>query len=373
LRASALELIGLPVTVTSGDRKWTISEDQLASALRLPEDATAVQAELDPVALVGFLEPVREALVESPLNATVGWGDDGLYIIEEGVNGIDVDLDRLGADVAAAAATEQREVEVATINVLPTIHGGNLDSLGIVSRLGGGSTSFAGSDAARAENVRVGARWVDQTLIPPQSRFSFIESLGPISTDRGYVEGKIIANNWFESDIGGGVCQVSTTVFRAALLSGLKFIEWHHHSFRLAFYELEGSPPGLDAAIYVPNTSDEWPLDLIFTNPTDSWLLLQLGIDGERITADIYGPDLGYKVELSDPTISDPIPPPEPEDRIDPDLASGVREQAQTEKPGYEVTVRRVVSRERNGDTVLDDTFYSYYKPRPEIWVVGSG
>jgi vancomycin resistance protein YoaR len=360
-------LIGQPVTIIAGDQHWAVSEHQLAAALRLPEDTVNGIPTIDPDALLPDLTQIQEELGQSPKDAVVGW-DNGLYVLEDGTDGVEVDLASLSEAIAAAATTEQRTVEVSLLPIKPTVHRGNLDTLGITTRLGTGSSSFAGSDDARAENLRVGAFWVDQTLIPPRSSFSFNEALGPISLDRGYVEGKIIADNWYESDIGGGVCQVSTTVFRAALYAGLEFQEWHPHSFRLGFYELEDWPPGMDAAIYVPNTPDETELDLVFANPTDSWLLLQLGINGDRLTAEIIGPNTGYDVEIAAPQVSDPIAPPAPEERVDPDLAAGDRVMAQTEKPGYEVTMRRVVK--LGADTIADNTFYSYYFPQPEVWQV---
>ncbi|MEJ7902141.1 MAG: VanW family protein, partial [Thermomicrobiales bacterium] len=121
--------------------------------------------------------------------------------------------------------------------------------------------------------------------------------------------GKIIQGNWTASDLGGGVCQVSTTVFRAALLSGFKFNEWYAHGWRLAFYEADGSPPGMDAAIYQPNNADEFEKDLVFENPLDSWLLLMMVVDGDTAYAHLYGRDNGWTTEIFEPRVSEPKEP----------------------------------------------------------------
>src|SRR5699024_8225380 len=103
----------------------------------------------------------------------------------------------------------------------------NLDSLGLTSLLGQGSSSFAGSSFARGENVRISADHINYKLVAPGEVFSFNELIGPISEDNGYVAGTIIQGDWAATDIGGGVCQVSTTVFRAAANAGFRFKEWN--------------------------------------------------------------------------------------------------------------------------------------------------
>jgi vancomycin resistance protein YoaR len=217
--------------------------------------------------------------------------------------------------------------------------------------------------------VAVAADHVSHTLIPPGGIFSFNDALGPISLDQGYVEGKIITGDWFADDLGGGVCQVSTTVYRAALLSGVPIEEWHPHSFRLGFYELDDWPPGLDAAIYQPNTPGEWELDLAFSNPTDSWMLLQMRIDADAVAADLYGDDTECHVELIGPVMGEPIAPPAPVERASADLPTGERRQIQVAQDGVRVDVTRRVRRGR--ELVRDATFVSDYQPQPEVWLVG--
>jgi vancomycin resistance protein YoaR len=162
---------------------------------------------------------------------------------------------------------------------------------------------------------------------------------------------------------------VSTTVYRAALLAGLPFAEWHPHTFRLGFYELDGWPPGIDAAIYQPNTPDEWALDLRFTNPTNAWMLLQLSVDNEHLSAAIYG-TTGYAVDLSEPDFGEQSPVPEPIERPTPDLQPGEREQVQIAQPGIDISITRWVTQ---GDVLIsEDTFYSPYQAQADVYLVGT-
>lgn len=369
-RAAADTMLAGPVTISSDAGTWGVKPADLAHALVVPPDP-ATLPHFDLKKLRATLAPIAEMVDRSPRNATVAW-DDGLYAASDGAPGRRVDLDRLARDVAqAAAARSPRTVALPLVSVAPEVDAAHLDRLAITTRLARGSSSFAGSSGARATNVAVAARHLTGTLIPPGGTFSFNDALGPITTDAGFVEGRIIAGDWYASDLGGGVCQVSTTVYRAALRAGLPFTEWHPHSFRLGFYELDGWPPGLDAAIYQPNNDGEEALDLRFMNPTDAWMLLQLSVEGDQLVADLYGAPTGYAVTISDPDMGPPIPAPPPVERESADLPSGEREQIQSAHPGVVVSVERTVV--KDGETIADDTFVSDYRPQADVYVVGTG
>lgn len=368
VREEVAGIVGAPVAVVYGDRRWTVEPDHLAEALLLPDDPTRDRPSLDPEILAPLLAPIAEEIDHPPVDATVAWSG-GLYATSEGYAGAAVDVPALAAAVAEAALEETREVELPVRYLPAAVDAANLDALGITRLLATGSSSFAGSSEARATNVRVAAEHVSQSLIPPGGVLSFNDALGPITPEQGYVEGKVISGDWFADDLGGGVCQVSTTVFRAALNAGLPFAEWHPHSFRLGFYELDGWPPGMDAAIYQPNTPDEWELDLQIVNPTDAWMLLQMRVGNDDVVAELYGPETGFQVRLSEPAIGEPIPAPGPVERASPEVAPGQRERVQVAQPGVEVAVTREVH--ANGVLIAEDTFVSPYAPQPEMWLVG--
>jgi vancomycin resistance protein YoaR len=369
VKQDAAALLGGPVTIINGNSTWTVDEDTLAGALVIPNDPTTEKPSLDPAILVGAVTDIANSLYIDPVNAIVGW-DNGPYAIKLGSYGQSVDPKALASAVADAAGQESRTAKVPLTDVLPDVRSDNLHTLGLKEALASGDSSFEGSGAARATNVQVAAQHISAALIAPGDQFSFLGSLGPISVDNGYVEGKIILGGWYASDIGGGVCQVSTTVYRAALRAGFEFDEWHPHSFRVSFYELDGWPPGIDATIYQPNTPDEQGLDLKFTNTTGAYLLLQMTVDTQHVTATFYGTSLGLDVEIPDPTISAPIPPPPPITDPTTTLAIGKKQQLQVSTPGYDVVLTRTMS--KNGQVVDTDTFVSNYQPQAEIWEVGA-
>ena len=371
LQEQAEILISNSVSVTSGGTRWDIPREMLMEVLVLPEEGATTSPTLDAESLATGLQGIADDVYVAPVNAIVGW-DGGVYAVEHDTSGQAVDMEQLTASVVNAATTmDQRGVDLPMREIPADIRADNLDTLGITDFLAEGSSSFAWSSEARAENVRVSAKHITHTLIPPGATCSFNDALGPISLDNGFVEGKIIKGDWIESDLGGGACQASTTVFRAALYAGLQFQEWHPHSFRLAFYEADGSPPGIDAAIYQPNNEYEWELDLTFTNPSDTWMLMEMTTEGETAVASLYGTPLGYEVNVTVPYVSDPIPPDPPLERVDDKLKKGDREQIQSAQDGYNVTMHRVVKRE--GQVVSEQDFISEYSPQRETWAIGPG
>lgn len=364
-------LISDGITVQYSNIRWNVPREMLIESLTFPDEGDLAHPWLDAGMVATGLQGIADEMYAAPVNAVVGW-DGGVYAVEDDIPGQEVDMDQLTADlIAAATTTDARVVDLPISEIPADVRADNLDELGITQFLAEGSSSFAGSSDARAENVRVSADHVSHTLIPPGETCSFNRSLGPISLDTGFVEGKIIKGAWIESDIGGGACQASTTVFRAALYAGLHFEEWNHHTFRLAFYEADGSPPGLDAAIYQPNNEWEWELDLTFVNPTDSWMLLEMSARGATAVASLYGRPTGYDVDVSVPYVSDPIPPDPPMEKVDDKLRKGQREKIQSAGDGYEVMMRRIVRRE--GEVIEDKEFWSKYQPQQETWAIGPG
>jgi vancomycin resistance protein YoaR len=301
----------------------------------------------------------------------LGW-DGGLFLVEDDIDGAGVDMDAFRQLLLDTARSTERTVPLPMVTLKAEARTDNMHELGLDGHLAYGSSSFAGSSETRAANVVAACNNISYKLVPPGGSFSFNDLMGPISVENGFVEGKIIQGNWTASDLGGGVCQVSTTVFRAALFAGFKFSEWYAHGWRLAFYEADDSPPGMDAAIYQPNTPDEFEKDLVFENPLDSWLLIMMVVDGATAYAHLYGRDNGWEVEVFEPRISEPKEPGDPVVRENPELARGERRKVQNAQPGYTVYLRRKVT-DADGNVVSDGDFVSDYRSQPEAWEVGPG
>jgi vancomycin resistance protein YoaR len=262
-REQAIQLISEPVMFTHGEDVYPIDGELLMTALVIDRDGVAsLRAER----IAERIDAIEQAVYEPAQNVMLGW-DDGVYVVEDDVEGMALDREMLEEILTSTALSATRMASLPMVPVRAGARTDNVSELGIEQHLAYGSSVFAGSSQTRATNVVVSADNISYKLVGPGESFSFNELLGPITLDNGYVEGSIILGDWAASDLGGGVCQVSTTVFRAALHAGFRFSEWNPHSWRLAFYEADGSTPGLDAAIYQPNFEGEWEKDLIFEYP----------------------------------------------------------------------------------------------------------
>jgi vancomycin resistance protein YoaR len=213
----------------------------------------------------------------------------------------------------------------------------------------------------------VAARNLNGVVIPPGYDFSFLREIGPITKAAGYLESLIIKGDATVPGIGGGVCQVSTTVFRAAFWAGLPIVERNQHSYRVSYYEQDGTPPGLDAAVYDPG------VNLRFRNDTGHPVLLQSAVDpvSGTLIYRVYGTRTGRQVRLEEVDISNRQEPEKPlPDVPDPSLPLGERKQVEWAAEGMQVTVTRAIF-EADSPTTMD-TFVSKFVPWREKWLIGA-
>ncbi len=229
-----------------------------------------------------------------------------------------------------------------------------------------GSSNFTGSPDHRTHNIAVAASILHGSVIQPNDTFSFLETLGPIGYGNGYRSSLVIFGDRTIWGIGGGVCQVSTTLFRAAFWAGLPITERHQHSYRVSYYEQDGSPPGFDAAIFNPG------LDLKFVNDTNHPILIRAHVDEQAMELKItlHSKKLHRAVEML-PVIERNVVAPGPPlpDRPDPSLARGLRVQVEWAATGIETGIQRVVV---EGKNVRFDEFWSHFTPWRARWVVGT-
>lgn len=375
-RELAQTMINGRVDISTGDDTWNVPQSTLRMALVLPERGVLIDPTFDEKVIGDSLAEMATAVQTSPADATLGW-DDGLVVISPDVRGRTLDIPATVQQVITAAKSrDQRLADAQYIESLAEVRGDNLDSLGIAGLIATGDSNFEGSAWERAENVRVSADHLNHTLVKPGAVYSFNDSIGQITLENGFVQGKIIRGSRIVEDIGGGACQASTTVFRAALKAGLP-IDHEYHTFRLAMYEHDGWPPGLDAAIFQPDDPNDWATDLYFTNITDNWLLVEFVIDDVHAFCNIYGTPPGWDVSIDVPYISDAKKPDKPVETEDPKLARDERVQVGWPANGYEVQAIRKIT--QNGELVQHEglpnpwEFWSYFLPQREEWLIGPG
>ena len=248
----------------------------------------------------------------------------------------------------------------------PKISTGDINNLGINERVGSGYSTFKGSIPSRIHNIRLAASKFNGVLISPGETLSFNKTLGDVSKVTGYQPAYIIKDGQTILGDGGGVCQVSTTLFRAALDAGLPITERRSHSYRVGYYE-QGFPPGLDATVFDPST------DLKIKNDTEHYLLIQTMFNEKenKLTFDLYGSGDGRIVTLSDPVITSSSPPPEDLYIDDPTLKAGVVKQIDYKAWGAKAHFNYKV--EKNEGVLFEKIFYSNYQPWQAKFLRGTG
>lgn len=170
--------------------------------------------------------------------------------------------------------------------------------LGLNTVIAEGTTSFRGSPANRVKNIDVGKTKLQGLLVAPNAEFSLNKMLGPIDEKAGFVPELVIKEQVTKPEYGGGLCQISTTLFRAVLSGGFRVTERHNHAYPVKYY----GTPGFDATIYSPRP------DLRFVNNTGNWILLQGKIEGSKLTFQIYGKPDGRKVKIDGPHVVEKKP-----------------------------------------------------------------
>jgi vancomycin resistance protein YoaR len=280
-------------------------------------------------------------------------------IIEKGE---EVDVNAFRKEFEQALLNNSEKITVTTI---PTDNSSDLEKYGILALLGRGESDYSGSIPSRIHNLTLAAERASGALVPPGEVFSLNEAVGPINGATGYNSAWVIANGRTVLGSGGGVCQTSTTMFRAALNSGLPVVERHPHAYRVSYYEND-MPLGFDASIYQP------ALDFKFKNDTPNYVLVQAETIPEenKLAFRIYGTPDGRKVEITEPNIYGVSPAPAPRYEETDDLPKGTTKQVDFAAPGGTSVFSRTVT--KNGEVLFEETYKSVYRPWQAIFLVGT-
>jgi len=347
-------------------RTWVIDQAMLSSWLilgRRNDQNGEPQAGLDEAQVRAYLETLADEISRPPREGRFGYDPTSnvLSVRSPGQNGYSLDVQGALALIVQACQSEQREVALPVRIIRPRVTRADLEAIMPLELLSEGISSFAGSPTARLQNIKVATSRFDGLAVPARSDFSFLQYLGPVTVANGYSEANIISGNRTVLGAGGGVCQVSTTCYRAAFWAGFPILERSPHSYRIAWYE---PPLGLDAAVFSP------VVDLKFHNDQDTPFLVLTHVDAARSQASFrfYGKKDGRKVSMEGPVTSNPVRAGEPVFDVDPSLKPGTRIQTERAHDGLDVTLYRITVR---GQETVKEAFFSRYQPWPARYTVG--
>jgi vancomycin resistance protein YoaR len=364
----------------SDPEPWIFKPEELASMLtieRVPSpEGDRYQVGLQEKALRDFLEGIAPELVRKEQNARFIFNDDTrqLELIQPAVIGRSLDIETTIQGINQKLLTGDHHISLDMSYTDPEVgDDATAEQLGIRDLVSVQTSYFYGSSADRIQNIQTAASRFHGLLVPPGATFSMADVLGDVSLDNGYAEALIIFGNRTIKGVGGGVCQVSTTLFRTVFFGGFPVAERHPHAYRVYYYELRAdgsvntSLAGLDATVYVPL------VDFKFINDSPGWLLMETYVNpaGRSLTWKFYATSDGRQVDWETSGLMNKEEPPDPLYEENPDLAKGEIKQVDWAVEGADVSITRTVT--RDGQVLFEDTFDTHYMPWRSVYQYGPG
>jgi vancomycin resistance protein YoaR len=382
-RAEAEALLDGPLTlVLSHPREgdpgpWALPPEQLVAMLLVWAESADKQrpgvlhVALNEEAVRAYLETIAPWLVIEPVDARFHFNEytRQLEPISPSAEGRALDVGASAARIVQELTAGNRYVSL-VLQVVPPRYPDTATAggLGIIELVAEGESYFIGSPSGRDHNIRLSATKFDGVVVAPGETFSFNHCLGEVTAEAGYEDSYITAGEQLAIDIGGGICQVSTTAFRAAFWGGYPIVERSYHHQRVGYYELMGAGVGMDATVYSPVT------DFKFANDRLTPLLIETEIEDEahRLVFRFYSTGDGRRVEKDEPVVSDEAEPGPPIYQLDEELEPGTVIKWQSAVGGLTATVERRVY-DAEGNLLYHNIFVSKYAPRRAAYHYGPG
>lgn len=379
-----------PLVLKFQDRAWAIDQAALARLLTLqpasnPNGSLTYQVELNEAAIRLQVEALAREINQTPRDARFHFDNGALTPIVMSQEGRE-----LNVDATVQAVTERfkqatamsrvpgnafpdsspinglrdNTVELAVTVTKPEIDARDKDKFGIRELVSSGTSTFFHSIPNRIQNIKTAQASFDGIVVPPGATFSFVKNLSEIVEANGYADAYVIFGNKTVLGPGGGVCQVSTTMFRAAFFAGFPITERWEHAYRVGYYE---PPVGLDAAVFVPSA------DMKFVNDTPNYILIEPVIDEKnlKLTFNFYGTKpKGREIKMTDPVVSNIVAHPPAKYIDDATMPRGTTKQVDFAVDGEDVTLYRETY--QNGQLVTREKFFSHYDPWQAVFLRGT-
>ena len=366
----ARQVLSQPLTLvvpnaTDGDTgPYVYPVEVLANMLGVQRTQNDVQVTLNPNALRDILVPVKNQVDRTPSNARFIFNDTTLQLdlIQDSKTGRAMDIDASVKAINDALLRGEHTVPLVVNEAQPQVPGtATGQELGITELVWAETTYFYGSSAERKQNIEAAAARFHSVLVAPGETFSMGQTMGDVSLENGFAEALIIYGGRTIKGVGGGVCQVSTTLFRAVFNAGYPINERYSHAYSVSYYEQTASGAvnpelaGLDATVYFPL------VDFKFTNDTPYWILMETYMGSDSLTWKFYSTKDGRTVTWETTGTKNVVRAPEPLYELNPDLKKGQVKQVDWAANGADITITRTVM--RNGAVYFTDSFTTHYQP----------
>ncbi len=348
-----------PFTLETEGQRHPIDRATLAHWLQVTSTNEGPTLALDPERVQQRLRVLLSDFLKEPREGNLEFEGDKIKIFEAPEEGIEVDAEDSINTLLIGFEQNSSTIALTLRHRTTAIHGEAAERLGIHELLGVGRSNFSGSPVNRRKNIALGATKVNFSLIKPGEEFSLLKALGKIDEPGGWLPELVIKGNKTTPEFGGGLCQIGTTTFRAALASGLPITERRNHSYRVRYYE----PAGTDATIYDPAP------DMKFKNDTLGWILITTRVKGDALAFTLWGTRDGRIASQTTPVISNVVPPPEKKIVETLDLPVGKTKCTETAHAGADARFEYTISYP-NGE-IKKTPFYSHYKPWQAVCLFG--
>jgi vancomycin resistance protein YoaR len=358
-QAQVRTALSASVHLTLGATRWNLRPPRIARVLQLPADGRR-DLRIGGAGASSWFTALAKRVDKPPVDADWAVSKSGIRVIPDQAGHV-LDVPRSAKAVLRAALVTAPELRSANLTVervtadRTTAEAQDMDIKGLVASY----QTFYGGEPNRIHNVQLVSHLVDKHVIAPGETFSFNGTTGARTEDRGFLEAPVIINGELKTGLGGGVCQVSTTVFNAAYEAGLPIVSRTNHALYISHY-----PQGRDATVNYPDT------DLRFTNDTGHWILLRTWVGSSSLTVALYGTPVHRRVVSETSPLVVTGPPPVRKIK-DPTLFVGETVVEERGSSSLKTSNERKVY-DADGKLLFDTTFYSSYRGEMKVVRVGT-
>lgn len=376
---TARQIMSQPLTLTipnaaaNDPTPYVYNQQVLASLISVQRGANGgIEVGLSQTGLRDLLVPIKSQLDRKPQDARFIFNDTTrqLDLIQDSTVGRTMDVEASIQAINDALLRGEHTVPLVVNEEQPRVAStATAQELGITQLLVADTSYFYGSSAERMQNIEAAAARFHGVLVAPGETFSMGETMGDVSLDNGFAEALIIYGGRTIKGVGGGVCQVSTTLFRTVFDAGFPVVERTPHAYRVGYYEqtASGAPDpnlaGMDATVYFPL------VDFKFTNDSQYWILMETYMGSASLTWKFYSTSDGRSVTSTTTGVTDVVPAPAPSFEENPELKKNEMKQVDWAANGANVSITRTVT--RDGAVLFQDQFTTHYQPWQAICQYG--